>query len=160
MTTRAPRPAKKRTALANATREYPALASVRKNGGLAKEARSVATTKIRRFAACSSDSPGYSPIEKMKTVKRLQTPENCIERGYQRHQRGDLRLRDNRPGFLPNTPLISVRTRLSDPDEKLMADVFNLLELKLHLVEPYRSEGTGSIPIPNDGGGEVSEGGL
>ena len=53
-----------------------------------------------------------------------------------------------------------VRIRFSEPDETLMADRFDLLELELHLVEPYRFEGTGSIPIPDAEGGEVSEGAL
>ena len=37
-----------------------------------------------------------------------------------------------------------------------MAELFDLLEIELRLVEPYRFEGTGSIPIP-DNPGEVSE---
>ena len=50
----------------------------------------------------------------------------------------------------------TARTRLADPDEKLMAEPFDLLEIELRLVEPYRFEGTGSIPIP-DNPSEVSE---
>ena len=39
---------------------------------------------------------------------------------------------------------------MTDPEEHLMADVFDQAEVRLDLVEPYRFEGNTSIPIPSD----------
>ena len=56
------------------------------------------------------------------------------------------------------------RTRLADPTPELMAQVFDSLELDLTRVDSNVFEGTGSIPILEDGTGdllgEVHEGGL
>jgi site-specific DNA recombinase len=49
---------------------------------------------------------------------------------------------------------------LTDPDEQLMADIFDVLEVHLDLVEPYRFEGTASIPIPGDIAGDFGKGTL
>jgi hypothetical protein len=55
------------------------------------------------------------------------------------------------------------KVRLEDPTPELMAEVFDLLDIQLHRVATDRFEGTGTIPIPEDGdllqlesGGEVS----
>jgi hypothetical protein len=49
---------------------------------------------------------------------------------------------------------------LTDPDEQLMADIFDLLEVRLDLVEPYQFEGTASIPLPGDIDGDFQKEGL
>ena len=57
----------------------------------------------------------------------------------------------------------AAQEKLAKPTLELMAQIFDLLEIELHRSEDgHRFEGTGSIPIPEDGDnpfGEVGEGG-
>ena len=43
------------------------------------------------------------------------------------------------------------RLRLDNPTPELMAKVFDLLDIRLHRADDNRFEGTGTIPIPEDG---------
>lgn len=46
----------------------------------------------------------------------------------------------------------NARTRMTDPSLELMSEVYDLLDIDLVRVTAERFEGTGTIPIPEDGG--------
>ena len=46
----------------------------------------------------------------------------------------------------------TARERMANPTDELMAELFDLLEIDMVRVDDARFEGTGSIPLPEDGG--------